>query len=266
MSLLKCSDIDMKDIQYTKPEKNGAYYYSSMSYGCSQPIHLQTPRLRCHYSGDDFLEKGQGIIQLEPTHNDFSLYELFLKLDDRNIKHTFHKNKEWFGKNIPLSQIEDMYKRSSKPVKQGNKPQFHFKVPIIKGKVQCPIYDQKRACIDITKITPECEIIAVIHVRGLKFLKHHYYCDAYISQMKVFVPSTQRYMISDKCLIDDDEDEMDDAMDESAIAEMEYRKKRAIAINEAKSLLAEKINAQESINAEISELKKRLDELQQINL
>ena len=67
-------------------------------------------------------------------------------------------------------------------------------------------------------------------------------------------------------MIDDDEDEMDDAMDESAIAEMEFQKKRESAINEAKSLLAEKINAQESINAEISELKKRLDELQQINL
>ena len=84
--------------------------------------------------------------------------------------------------------------------------------------------------------------------------------------MKVFVPSTQRYMISDKCLIDDDEDEIDDAMDESAIAEIEYQKKREIAINEVKSLLDEKINAQESINAEISKLKKRLDELLQINL
>lgn len=265
MSLLKCSDIDMKNVQYTKPEKNGAYYYSTMSYGNSQPIHLQSPRLRCRYTGEEFVEKGHTTLQLEPSTNDYALYDFFLQLDDRNIKHTFHKNKEWFGKNIPLTQIEDMYKRSSKPVKQGRKPEFNLKVPIIKGKVQCPIYDQKRGCIDIRKINPECEIVVVIHIRGLKFLKHHYYCDAYISQMKVYIPRAQKYMISDKCLIDDD-DELDDTVDEAALAELEFKKKRDSEIKQLKSTLSEKIASQEALSSEIKKLQERLDELLQINL
>lgn len=265
MSLLKCSDIDMKHIQYTKPEKNGAYYYATMSYGNSQPIHLQSPRFRCRYTGDEFIEKGHGTMQFEPINNDYDFYNFLLQLDDRNIKHTYHKNKEWFGKNIPLTQIEDMYKRSSKPMKQGEKPQFHFKVPMIKGKVQCPIYDQKRGCIDIQKINPDCEIVVVIHIRGLKFLKHHYYCDAYISQMKVYIPRAQKYMISDKCLIEDD-DEMDETLDESAIAELEFQKKRETEIKSLRLNLSDKMIAYEALGTEIKTLQERLDELVNYNL
>ena len=158
-----------------------------------------------------------------------------------------------------------MYKRSSKPVKQGEKPQFHFKLPMIKGKVQCPIYDQKRGCIDIQKINPDCEIVVVIHIRGLKFLKHHYYCDAYISQMKVYIPRAQKYMISDKCLIEDDDD-MDETLDESAIAELEFQKKRETEIKNLRMNLSDKMVAYESLGTEIKTLQERLDELVNYNL
>ena len=48
-------------------------------------------------------------------------------IDDRNIKETFKKNKEWFDKQIPLELIDDMYKRTIKPVKKDCKPSFSFR-------------------------------------------------------------------------------------------------------------------------------------------
>ena len=108
-----------------------------------------------------------------------SFYDFLLNLDDRNIKETFKRNKEWFGKEIPLEMIDDMYKRTIKPVKKDSKPCFSFKLPVIKGKVQCHIYDQRKICQDIQKLVPNSEIIFILHVRGLKFLKQHYYLKSY---------------------------------------------------------------------------------------
>ena len=84
--------------------------------------------------------------------------------------------------------------------------------------------------------------------------------------MKVYIPRAQKYMISDKCLIDDDDDELDDTIDEAALAELEFKKKRDSEIKQLKSTLSEKIASQEALSSEIKKLHERLDELLQINL
>ena len=253
--------MECKKIQYTKPEKTGVFYYSSMSYGKSSPIHIQSPKMKCCLSGTDLLKKGSITLELEPITNDFSFYDKLLQLDDRNIKETFNKNKEWFGKDIPLDLIDDMYKRTTKPVKKDCKPRFSFKLPITKGKVQCPIYDQKRACLDIQKITEDCELIVVLHVRGLKFLKHHYYCDMYVSQIKVCVPREQRYMIPDKYIIDDEEDENSDILDEVVMMEIKLDKERETKISEAEVELLQKTAEMEGLTKEVVQLKEVLSGL-----
>ncbi len=262
MSLIQHNEFETKKIQYTKPEKTGAYYYSTMSYGASTPIHIQTPKMKCRCSGTEILDKGAGMIEMEPLGSDYNLYEKFVHLDDRNIKETYNKNKTWFGKEIPLELIDDMYKRSSKPVKQGEKPQFGIKIPIAKGKVQCPVYDQKRTCIDFRKITPECELIAVIHVRGLKFLKHHYYCDMYVSQIKVIVPRKQKYEIPDTYMIEDDEEDETEVLDESVLAELKYRQEREQRLQELQNALDTKQKEYETLCTEITQIKRTIQSMQ----
>ena len=46
-----------------------------------------------------------------------------------------------------------------------------------------------------------------MHVKELKFLKQHYYCDVYISQIKVFLEGGNKYSILDKYAFDDKEEE-----------------------------------------------------------
>ena len=42
-------------------------------------------------------------------------YDSFVNFDELNVKKTFENNKDWFGKDIPLEVIDNMYKRSNKP-------------------------------------------------------------------------------------------------------------------------------------------------------
>ena len=261
MSLLKHGDMECKKIQYTKPEKTGAFYYSTMSYGKTAPIHIQSPKMKCRESGEQLMKRGSLTLELEPLTNDFSFYDKLLMLDDRNIKETFNKNKDWFGKDIPLDLIDDMYKRTTKPVKKDCKPIFSFKLPITKGKIQCPIYDQKRACLDIQKLTEDCEIVVVLHVRGLKFLKHHYYCDMYVSQIKVCVPREQRYMIPDKYIIDDEEEETDDILDEEVLMGIKLKQENESKVSEIETELSQKEEQIKELTKGILQLKEVLSGL-----
>tara|TARA_B100000902_G_C27257343_1_gene888626 strand:+ start:450 stop:1223 length:774 start_codon:yes stop_codon:yes gene_type:complete len=255
MTLLKYNEIDFKKINYNKPEKQGNYYYSSMNYK-NEPLHIQTPKMICKSNGLEVLLKKTSTIDSETMNHDFSFYDFLLNLDDRNIKETFKSNKTWFGKEIPLEIIDDMYKRIAKPVKKEEKPQFSFKLPVIKEKVQCPIFDQNKICLDIQKVIPDCEIIFVLHVRGLKFLKQHYYCDCYISQIKITTSKDQKYSVLNEYLIDDEgdiENDYDDIIDDEIVNRiLEAEKKKTERKLELEKLLQEKQNEIENIQKELN--------------
>jgi hypothetical protein len=206
MSIVKFSDVNLKKISYTKPEKQGQYYYSAITYGSKDPLHIQTSRMICKSEGSECVLKKTPTMELEGLTLDYSFYDFLLSLDERNIQETFRNNESWFGKDIPLEVIDDMYKRTTKPNKENSKPKFIFKIPVVKNSAQCPIYDQKKICQPIDKITNNCEVILILHIRGLKFLKQHYYCDCYVSQMKVFLPSEEKYSVIQDYVIEDDSD------------------------------------------------------------
>ena len=251
MNIYKHSDIDIKKINYDKPEKNGSFYYSPINYK-NEPFHIQSPKMKCSSNILESITNGNNNLDCEPINNDFSFYDFFLNLEDRNIKETFKKNKDWFGKEIPLQLIDDMYKRTTKPVKKDSKPSFSFKIPVIKNKVQCQIYDQKRICLDASKLEKDCEIIFILHIKGLKFLKHHYYCDCYISQIKVLT-NEEKYNIMQEYAIQEEEivKEDFDILDEEVISEMEKQKEEEKLKEEQKK----------NIQQEILKLQQQLDNL-----
>lgn len=253
MNIYKHSDIDTKKINYNKPEKNGSFYYSPINYK-NEPFHIQSPKMKCTSKIIENIEKGNYNLDCEPINNDFSFYDFFLNLEDRNVKETFKKNKDWFGKEIPLELIDDMYKRTIKPVKKDSKPSFSFKIPVIKNKVQCQIYDQKKICLDISKLEPETEIVFILHVKGLKFLKNHYYCDCYLSQIKVFVSNEDKFSIIKEYAFEEDNEIVEsdhDILDEEVISEMIKQKE----------LIKQKEEEKRSIQGKILKLQQELDNL-----
>ena len=168
----KVSDIDFKKVNYSKPEKNGQSYSSSISYdSTTQPLYIQTPRVKCLTSVKGLQGKKDPYLEVEVPDGKYSLYDFFLSLDDENIKQTVNNSREWFNKDIPYEAIDGMYKRVTKAFRNDSNPKLKFKIFKIKNKIACGAYNQRKVFIDINEIGVDSELILVVHIRGLKILK-----------------------------------------------------------------------------------------------
>ena len=255
MSILRHTELDLKKINFKKPDKQGLIYYSAIDYHNS-PFYLQTPKMICKKNGFEVMDNKNNNLEMEPMNVDFSFYDTFVNLDELSVKKTFENNKDWFGKDIPLEVIDNMYKRSNKPVKKDSKPIFSFKVPIVKGNVQCQIYDQKKTCVDLKQIKEGTEIVCILHFKGLKFMKQHYYCDIYISQIKVFLDGSHKYTILDSYSFNDAEEE------ENELKELE---KDLMLDNEFLESIRDKDKEKKEIQDEL-DVAKQMKEVQEINI
>ena len=250
MGLLRYDNIDHTKITYGIPEKQGQVYYSTISYNGGHML-LVTPRLLTSDEGSDIATKSNTSLLADMVENDFKFYDCMLKLDERNIKETCSRSKEWFQKDIPLEMIDDMYKRSNKPIQKGQKPSFQFKIPFVKEDPRCKIFDHNKVLLSIDKMVKGSEVECVIHIKGLKFLKQHYYCDCYISQIKVKVPVSVEYHIPDECLLSDDDD-AEDIIDPEIMESIQQKEKDELLIREKKK---------HEIQLKIDELQKEIQEL-----
>jgi hypothetical protein len=207
-SVQKYEDIQLKNINYLRPEKVGSSYFGSISYGKeTNPLYIQTPKLRCLTNLESIKDKKSPFLEVEIPSGKYGLYDFFLSLDDENIKTTVKNTTEWFGKEIPLEVIDGMYKRISQPFRKESCPKLKFRLPVLKNKIQCGIYNQKRVFQDISEIKQGSEVILVLHIRGLKILKQTFHCDCYVSQIKIFQPVEELYNIIKEYSIIDEEDE-----------------------------------------------------------
>ena len=221
MSIHRYDEVDLDLINYSKPEKIGSSYFGSMSYGSNlRPIYIQTPKLKCRTNIDDIKNKKNPYLELEVQQGNYDIYDLFLNLDDKNIKTTVSHTNEWFKKDLSLEVIDDMYKRTTKPFKKDVNPVLKFKLPVVKNQIQCGVYNQQKVFVDLDQIKDGVDMILILHVRGLKVLKQYFYCDCYVSQIKVFQDSehSKYSIIPEYSMIDnDDDDMMDDIFDQEIL-------------------------------------------------
>ena len=218
MSVLRYEDVDVNEINFSKPEKIGTSYFGSISYGTElKPLYVQTPRLKSLINVCDIQEKKNHHLEVEIPNGHFDIYDFFLNLDDNCIKTTFQKSQEWFGKELPLEAIDDMFKRTTKPFKKNENPVMKFKLPVVKNKIQCGVYSQQRVFLDINDIKCDSEVILVLHLRGLKILKQNFYFDCYVSQIKVFQDKDTKYNIIPEYAVIEEKDDYDDIFDQEIL-------------------------------------------------
>ena len=224
----KYENIDISKLSFSIPEKQSNIYYSNITYE-NKPLFLQTSKLGILTKMTE-LNKKLPSIEYEIIGENLDFYDLFMKLDDRLIKETYNKSKEWFNQSIPLENIEDMYKRICKPLKKNTNPSIRFRLPIEKNKIVSKIYNQNKENIQVEDIKENSEAILIIHIRGIKFMKQQYICDIYINQMKVFIPRRNKYIIPNECLIEEtfitQSDE--EIIDDDVILENNLKKQKLI--------------------------------------
>jgi len=291
-SVLRHEDIDVNEINFSKPEKIGTSYFGSISYGTElKPLYVQTPRLKSLINLCDLQDKKNPHIDVEVPNGNYDIYDFFLNLDDSCIKTTYKKSQEWFGKELPLESVDDMFKRTTKPFKKNQNPVMRFKLPVVKNKIQCGVYNQQRVFLDMNDIKENSEVILVLHLRGLKVLKQNFYFDCYVSQIKLFQDKDTKYSIIPDYAVIDDKTDYDDIFDQEIIGanqneeedqrikeeerikeekrveeeEKEKIKEKEERIKEEKRVEEEKIKEEEirkeKIQAEIELKKKEMEEL-----
>lgn len=262
-SIIRCDDVDVNKINYLKPEKNGQSYFAPINYGDTlSPLYIQTPKLICKTNISDVKEKKIPYLDLEIPTGKLNIYDFLLSLDDQNIKTTVKKSNEWFGKEIPLEAIDDMYKRTTKPFKKNTSPTLRLRLPVIKNQIQCGVYNQKRVFIGLDEIKEGSEMVLIIHIRGLKILKTTYYCDCYISQIKVFQDIESKYNVIPEYSIIDEENEEDEDIMDIFKEEIEEAKKEKAEREKAQKEQAEKEKAEKE-KAEKEQAEKELAEKEQ---
>jgi len=259
------------------PEKIGASYYAPIGYGdTNEPLYIQTPKIKCSHNISDVREKTNPFLEVEIPNGKYDIYEFFMNMDDHNIKTTFKNRLEWFTKDLPLEAVDDMYKRTVQPFKKNSSPKLKFRLPVIKGKIMCNVYNQQKVFVDLDDIKEGSEVVLILHIRGLKILKQYFYCDCYVSQIKLFQPENIKYSIlPDYSIIDDGEKDIyDDIFDEEiykASDEYQQMKEDKQKMEEEKKLEEtkkqeekkrqeeEKVQKIEQIRLEIEQKKKELE-------
>jgi len=251
--VIRHNKLDISNLNYSKPINQQNLYYGPINYS-DKPCYIQTTKLVV----EDIKEVNkQRYLVLKVDSKDFSFYDLLVKLDDHNLSTTYQSSKTWFDKDLPMDVLEGMYRRITKPFKKDDVPTVELKVPMIKQKIQSNIYDQSNNAIEFEKISKGSTVICIIHVKGLKFLKKDYYCDNYITQIKLCESIT--YSIPGKCLIDDDNDNEQDMYDYEILdEEVIQRNKEKLDLEEEYSKVNKRIT--EDTNR-LSELRLKIDNL-----
>jgi len=261
MSIPSYEEIQFKDIEYQLPEKQGPFYYAPMSYR-GAPLLVTSPRLSSTCLGTEILGRKTPGLDAEIQGKDFLFYDFMLKMDDRNIKETCAQSQAWFQKSLPLDLIDDMYKRTNKPLKSQETPSFFLRLPVLKGEVQCKIFDQHKVVRALSEIHPGQEFSCVIHFKGLKFLKQHYYCDCYLSQIKIYLPEAQPYHILDTCVFSEEEE---DLVDQEILDTIQRKDEEIHGQRKAcEATLAQKEAERTQLTQEISDLQSHIEHLTQL--
>tara|TARA_B110000967_G_C18855611_1_gene547050 strand:+ start:677 stop:1576 length:900 start_codon:yes stop_codon:yes gene_type:complete len=267
-SVLRHEDIDVNEINFSKPEKIGTSYFGSISYGTElKPLYVQTPRLKSLINLCDIQDKKNPHIDVEVPNGNYDIYDFFLNLDDSCIKTTYKKSQEWFGKELPLESVDDMFKRTTKPFKKNQNPVMRFKLPVVKNKIQCGVYNQQRVFLDMNDIKENSEVILVLHLRGLKVLKQNFYFDCYVSQIKLFQDKDTKYSIIPDYAVIDDKTDYDDIFDQEIIGANQNEEEEKIKeerIKEEKKLEEEEIvKEKEKIKEEEERIKEEEERIKE---
>ena len=254
--VIRHNQFSVSNLSYSKPCNQQNVYYGAINYTNDKPCYIQSTKLVVKEIKE---ENKQTFMSVSVDKDDFSFYDLLVKLDDHNLSSTYQSSKEWFNKELPMDILENMYRRITQPFMKDELPTINLKIPMNKQKPLCTIYDSSNTSIDINQLTEGSVIVCILHVKGLKFLKKDYYCDNYISQIKLC--ESLPYLIPTKCLIDFEEEQSEhsqkydyEILDEEVI----QNNKEKLELKEEYSKLENKILEDQKI---LSELKQKIDNL-----
>ena len=186
--LINYANINFDKIEYSIPYKSDTGYYTSLcTYRIANniviPLLIETPRLK----SSNTIIKADGdklYVDLEiPIDSEF--YDFINKFDTNNINNCQDNSKEWFGRNIPLTVIENYYKPSMIIRNSGKNYILRANIPIYKGNIACEFFNINRELVSSTYLSPGDDVICIIEISNMKFYSKSFICEWEVKKMKI---------------------------------------------------------------------------------
>lgn len=183
------NDIDLSNIHFTEPKKtrSGSYLleiYQLDKDNKKENLFIQTPKLK-NVDGIHFNDT-KAFIDFEFKQDQPELYQFFIDIDEKCIQETHKNSKKWFRKSLPFDVVEEYYKSNIKLGRNHKVPTIRFKLPVSKKQIQTEIYNQQRQKISFVDVNPGDEMVNVLHIIGLKFLKQQFVLEIQLLQSKLY--------------------------------------------------------------------------------
>ena len=203
LKVINYSEIDISKIQYSDPKKTRAGSYLVEMFinngNKRENIYIQTPKLK-NLNGIN-LNENRAYVELEFDLNNPEFYQFFVKLDEKCIIQAHEQSKQWFKQSFPLDVIDEFYKTNIKPGRNNHFPTIKLKIPVSKKQIKAEFYNHKREKIDYNEINDNDELVSVIHIIGMKFLKQQFILETQLIQSKVCKKEEEKtsigYIIND---------------------------------------------------------------------
>ena len=163
------------DLNYDKPiNRDDTHFIAPIN--SSNRVLFQTPILL--NVSDTNIVDNECKLELSIYKDDLSFIHFLDNIDKFNIETIYKNSKEWFDEEFSISDIKSFYIKTIKENK------VSFNIPINNNTPNINIYNNKRQKIDFTQITNGLNIICILELKGLKFLKQKVVCDWDIIQIK----------------------------------------------------------------------------------
>ena len=154
--------VNINNIEYENPVRIKNNFLAK----CKNELVINTGLLKC-CGPVSVVDNNLCYLTLELRKRaDFSLYNFFIELDEKNICEIFENSLNWFNKEMPLDVIEDFLTPSIRLTKK--KICVKVRVPFKRKKVQLENYEN---------LKKGKKISAILRYNGIKFKKHQFMSD-----------------------------------------------------------------------------------------
>ena len=188
--ILNYKNLDFEKLDYYPPQKTSDKFLVSTIYykylkNTPLPIYIETPRLKTttgifKIDGDFFID-----VELDLKGYSSSFYDFLSAIDEKNVLTCHYNSNEWFNQQLPFNTIEDFYKSPIKIKNNGKNPVFRLKIPTFKGKLMLEVYNSKKKMVNINKICPDDDLIAIIRFSGLRYSSKEFRAEWEICKVKL---------------------------------------------------------------------------------
>lgn len=190
-ALFNYKTFDIESIVYDTPSLVRGNCFLAKNKGPNR-ILFQTPKLISINSIE--LDQKGCYLELQLSEEDKEFYDFLQNIDEKNITHAHKSSNEWFQNSFTYETIDDFYiptvkHKSSETV--ANLNYIKIRIPVQKRVPNINIYDDKRDKIDWKRIQTGTIIVAILELKGLKFLQKEVICDWEIVQLKASIEKSK---------------------------------------------------------------------------